>query len=211
MAVDADPVKQLLQELRFELFRSLSYEHDTTNLTNRQCNKDIRELDRELEQLQETILELGKGMSELDSKIQGLREKNQSLATRIQTYKEWAAELTQQIKARKSQTSSRAEVKNSQLTSLQAMRDIITRLSDHTCTRATVAASFTEAPKLCSGELLDAQKETDDPNDCKPLCTLGCAGFSFTVSQGCKFYSTIESQVDCPDGPSTCSCFTSSL
>jgi len=214
-AIDADPVKQLLQDLRFELFRSLSYEHDTTNLTSRQCNRDIQDLDRELEKLQETILQLNKGMSGIDAKIQALREKNQSLATRIQSYKEWSADLTQQIKARKSQTSSRSEVKHSQITSLQAMRDIITRLmGDRTCTKATVVASFTEMPgKLCSGELLDFQKETNDPDDCTSLCKIGsCAGFSFTASEGCKFYSTIESQVDCsPGGPSTCSCFASSV
>lgn len=206
--INSDPVKLLLEQLKFELQRSLVYEHDTTNLTHRQCARDLHSLDTELEVLQQSILKLSKGISELDIKIQGMREKNSSLYTRLQSFKEYAAELAQQIKSRKTQTSTRSGALTTQLTSLQSMRDIITQLGSHTCRKAAIVASFTESPGVvCSGELLDTTKETDDPADCKSVCSVGCAGFSFTQSEGCKFYLSIEGQEACPGGTSTCSCF----
>lgn len=206
--INSDPVKLLLEQLKFELQRSLVYEHDTTNLTHRQCARDLHSLDTELEVLQQSILKLSKGISELDIKIQGMREKNSSLYTRLQSFKEYAAELAQQIKSRKTQTSTRSGALTTQLTSLQSMRDIITQLGSHTCRKAAIVASFIESPGVvCSGELLDTTKETDDPADCKSVCSVGCAGFSFTQSEGCKFYLSIEGQEACPGGTSTCSCF----
>merc|ERR1712048_67799 len=205
--IDSDPVIALLSQLKFELQRSLVYEHDTTNLTNRQCNRDLQELDTELQEMQQSVLKLSKGMSELDISIQGLRERNTSLYTRMQSYREYAAELTQQIKARRSQTNSRSEAMNAQLTALQSMRDIITQLGSHTCVKATVVATFAEqAGVLCSGELLDTQRQTDDPEECKPVCSAGCAGFYFSSVEGCRFYSSIEDHVACVS-PVTCSCF----
>lgn len=205
--IDSDPVVTLLSQLKFELQRSLVYEHDTTNLTNRQCNRDLQELDAELQEMQQSILKLSKGMSELDISIQGLRERNTTLYTRLQTYREYAAELAQQIKARRSQSDTRSEALNAQMTALQSMRDIITQLGSHTCTKATNVASFSEqAGVLCSGELLDTQRQTDDPEECKPVCSAGCAGFSFSSAEGCRFYSSIEDHVACVS-PITCSCF----
>merc|ERR1712048_1529615 len=56
--IDSDPVIALLSQLKFELQRSLVYEHDTTNLTNRQCNRDLQELDTELQEMQQSVLKL---------------------------------------------------------------------------------------------------------------------------------------------------------
>eukprot|EP00299_Pterocystis_sp_00344_P016769 c8413_g1_i1.p1 GENE.c8413_g1_i1~~c8413_g1_i1.p1 ORF type:complete len:846 (+),score=210.12 c8413_g1_i1:371-2539(+) len=210
--LNLDPVTSLLERLKFELFRSLTYEHDTTNITKKQCAEELRQHDRDLADLQQQVLMLGKTMSDMDAHAKALTEKRDSLVLAVSSYETYASELTSRIQSSKSTRDTRQTSQQQELATLQQMRELISKISDHQCTReAKSATDFQETAGVeCFGELLESELHTQDPNECKSMCAFGCVGFTYHSHQGCRFFSSIREHTNSCAGGSgvaTCSCF----
>jgi hypothetical protein len=210
--LNLDPVTSLLERLKFELFRSLTYEHDTTNITKRQCAEELRGHDHDLAELQQQVLMLGKTMSDMDAQAKALTEKRDSLSLSMASYESYANEVTNRIQSSKATRDTRQTSQQQELTTLQSMRELISHISEHECTReAKLTTLFQETAGVeCFGELLDSELHTQNPNDCKDLCAFGCVGFTYHSHQGCRFFSSIREHTNSCAGGSgvaTCSCF----
>jgi len=209
--LNLDPVTSLLERLKFELFRSLAYEHDTTNITKRQCTMELQQQDQDLAELQREVLMLGNVLSDMDAHAKALIEKRDSLLLTLNTYQTAANDLIARIDNSKNIRESRDKAQGQELKTLQGMRDLITHIGEHPCTRDVKEfTTFAESTGVeCYGELLEAELHTDDIDGCKSLCSFGCVGFTFHSHEGCKFFSSIRQHTtQCAGGSdASCSCF----
>jgi vacuolar-type H+-ATPase subunit I/STV1 len=209
-ALNLDPVTQLLEKLKFELFQSLTYEHDTTNATHRQCANEVRQQDRDLEQLQREVLLLGKTKDDMDALTRSLTEKRDSLSVQVADLGKYVSEIARKIESSRTAHDNKFASEKQELDTLQNIRKLITEMSGHECSSTTRAApSFREtAGTECFGELLSQELSTKDPEDCKNLCVTSCVAFTFHSNQGCRFYSSMQQRVNgCAGEVGTCSCF----
>jgi len=209
--LNLDPVATLLERLKFELYRSLAYEHDTTNMTKRQCNFELQQQDRDLADLQREVLMLGNLLNDMDAHAKALIEKRDSLSLTLNSYQSAAIDLIARIDNSKNAREAREKTQSQELKTLQGMRDLITHIGDHPCTKdIRDITTFNETSGVeCYGELLETELHTDDPSSCKPLCSFGCVGFTFHSHEGCKFFSAIRHFTpQCAGGlDASCSCF----
>jgi len=211
--LNLDPIRGLLDRLKFELFRSLTYERDTTNMTKIQCNEDLRNQDRDLQHLQQEVLNLTRLVTEAESKQKELSEKEQALKLQVDTTQEYVDELTQRISIRQKARDGRVVSQAQEVKTLQSMRDIISNLGSYECTAKggkILPASFNKTNGVeCFGEVLPIQLTTTDASDCEPLCGLGCVAFSWNTVEGCRFYSQVNRHSSsCSSGPAvSCACF----
>jgi len=209
-SLNLDPVTVLLEKLKFQLFRSLTYERDTTNATKRECANELKQQDRDLEQLQQEVLMLGKLLGDMDAQTKVLTEKRDSQLVALTSLQQFVQDLSTKIDSSKVMHEAKFTSQQQELKTLQSMRDLISQISGTTCAReSTGEETFSETGGVeCYGELLDIELSTDDPAACKKLCVSGCVAFTFMSTQGCRFYSTVQSQTKgCGVDGGSCSCF----
>jgi len=211
-ALNLDPVRSLLDRLKFELFRSLTYERDTTNMTKIQCNDDLRNQDRDLHRLQQEVFNLTKLVTDADSRRKELVEREGALKIQESSLVEFVGELSQRIATRQKARDGRVAAQSQESKTLQSMRDIISNLGSYQCTAQggkVITAFGKTAGVECFGEVLPIQLATADSNDCQPLCGLGCVAFSWNIIDGCRFYSQVTSHsASCSSGDAaSCACF----
>jgi len=209
-SLDVDPVRSLLDRLKFELFRSLTYEKDTTNMTKLQCNEDLRAQDRDLQRLQQEVLNLTRLVTEAESKQQELAEKENTLKIQENSLETYVDELTVRVATRQKARDGRVAAQAQETKTLVSMRDIISNMGSVQCSpeggKAVVTFTKTEGLE-CSGEVLPVQLNTLEPSECEVLCGPGCAAFSWNSVDGCRFYSEVTSRTGSCSSPTvSCSC-----
>jgi hypothetical protein len=210
--LNLDPIKGLIEKLRMELFRSLSYEHSASNATKQQCEEELVQQDEDLRLLAQDVTLLNNRIIELDLIIKNLTEKRDSLGVQIRYLEASVAEITQRIHARTNLKETREKQVQQQLKTFQSIRDILYHIGGYTCEKApevTYALRETKGVE-CTGDLLDTVVETNTASDCNSSCGIDCSGFSFRSDQGCRFFSALRNEtISClgPRSTITCSCF----
>jgi len=215
-ALNLDPMKSLLEKLKFELAKSLNYENDATNTTKKLCNNELEQQDKDLAAIDSEVANLTAKLDKIGAQIDLLTDQKNNMTTSIQILENIIADLDQKIKDKKDSRESKAEEIQQQFQTFQSIRDIITQVGGVSCTAESQhGITLQELSGVeCVGDLQETQIQAQSSTDCIGLCGFGCAGFSFRSDQGCRFFSTISNHTSsCASSdaisqePISCSCF----